>query len=137
MRFATPRFVPVEELLREVEHESPLTPEGWIVQKRSAASYFQETDADRLADELVEHPMKMRNYDSQIRMLRAQLDSLQRRLANYHYFNKAGALFVTVEQTQLAILAVQEELRNLRHERMLVRRLHHIERARGDSIRSE
>jgi hypothetical protein len=91
-----------------------VSPEGWIVRGHGG---LDAATADRLFI-LREYHRKLRDYDARIWLLRAELASLHRRLENYHYFNKAGALYITVENTQLAILAAEEQLRSLRLDRM-------------------
>jgi hypothetical protein len=128
-RFSTPLFVPAEEVLRQAARKQPVTSDGWIVQNRpvSSCDRFVGT-AEQRAYELWEKPLQLRRYDAQIRLLQAELGSLQRKLQTYHYFNKAGALPVTVENTQLAILAAEERLKLARDERMLFLRWQNLER---------
>jgi hypothetical protein len=85
-------------------------------------------DAASRSYELLEYPLKLRQFDAQIRLAQAEVFSWQRRLENYKYFNKAGALFIAVENTRLTYREAQERLRNLRYERMLFVRLHGLEK---------
>lgn len=134
-KYDTPMFIPADELLREANAVQPVTKEGWIVQNRpvsDCANYVG--DAETRSRELFKLPLQLRRYDSQIRLLEVEAASLRRRMGNYDYFNKAGALFVTVENTRLAYVAVQEQLRNLRYERMLFIRMQNLERQLSQGV---
>jgi hypothetical protein len=127
-RYSTPIVVPAEEVLQAAEQLQPLTDEGWIVQRRPVADCTNLVgDAESRAYQYFEFPLQLRRYESQIRMAEAELQSWQRRLENYKYFNKAGGLFVTVENTELAVKAAERRLKDLRYERQLFFRLHNIE----------
>jgi hypothetical protein len=134
-KYSTPMVIPADELLREANTVQPLTKEGWIVQNRpvsDCANYVG--DAETRFREHFKLPLQLQRYNSQIRLLEAEAASLQRRMANYKYFNKAGALFITVENTRLAYIATQEQLRNLRYERTLFVRLQNLERELGQGV---
>ena len=120
--------MPAEEVLREAEQLQPATPEGWIVRNRPVSECVNcVEDLAALRYKMFEFPLKRRQYDSKIRLLQAELASWQRKMTTYKYFNKTRALAVTVENTQLTILGTQEQLRNLRYERMLFLRQHSLE----------
>jgi hypothetical protein len=120
--------VPAEELLKRAEQEQQVTPEGWIVRNRPVPECVNclEDQATR-AYKLFEYPLKIRDYDTRIRLAEAEVASLQRQLQELKYFNKTGPLFVTVENARLALLESLERLRNLRYERMLFVRLKNLE----------
>lgn len=128
-KYTVPLFVPADELLRQAKQTQPETPEGWIIRHRPVLDCNNYVgDAAAREEQFFHYPLKLRQYNTQIRMLQAELASWNRRLANYNYFNKGGALPVTVENTWLYLLATQERLRNVRYERMLFFRLQEIER---------
>lgn len=134
-KYSTPLFIPADELLREANELQPPTPDGWIVQNRPVTDCVNDLgDAGQRFREQFDLPLQLRRYNSQIRLLEAEAASLQRRMANYRYFNKAGALFVTVENTRLAYVAVQEQLRNLRYERTLFIRRENVERQLSQGV---
>ncbi len=134
-RFSTPMFVPADVLLQEAEQVQLVTPEGWIVRNHPVNDCINCLgDAATRSYELFEYPLKLRQFNSQIRQVEAEVASWQRRMATYMYFNKAGALFVTVENTHLALFEAHERLRNLRYERMLFVRLHNLERQLGQGV---
>jgi hypothetical protein len=128
-RYSVPMVIPAEEMLRQAEQLTPVSPEGWILHHRPVADCENCVgSAEDRAYELFEYPLKIRDYNTRVRLLEAQVASWERRLKNYEYFNKAGALFLAVENAQLAHQAASERLRNLRYERMLFLRLHNLER---------
>jgi hypothetical protein len=115
--YEAPEFVPADVLLRQADQIQPLTAEGWIVTTRPVVD-CAAAPAFRGYDEL----MRFREYQTQLRLVRAEIAILDERLAVYHYFNKAGALMVDFQNTLLARIAAGERLRNLRYEHMLYTR---------------
>lgn len=118
-RFSSPMYVPAQEVLRQADMLNPRTPEGWIITNRPVASCAHCVGGQSGTIAYLEHALRLRQYDSQIRMLQAEIGSWQRKLRNYQYFNKGGALPVTVENTRLTIMGAQEQLQLLRLERQL------------------
>lgn len=127
-QFLEPVYVPADLLLQQADMIQPRTPEGWIVTNRpvSECCSFSADPAARAYSNF-EYPLRLRQYDSQIRLARAEVLSWKRRLSVYYYFNKTGALMVTTENAKLFLLEAQERLRNLRYERMLFIRQHNLE----------
>ena len=114
MNSLEPVFVPADVLLKQADEIQPVTPEGWIVTTRPASVYAAVTayrDYDYLS--------RLRNYETQIRLTRVEIHMLEQRLVVYRYFNKTGVLLIDFQNTQLAKLAAEERLRNIRFERML------------------
>jgi hypothetical protein len=118
--------VPADVVLQQADLLQPVTEEGWIVTNQPACDGLLDEASRRYWD--LDYPLQLRQYDTQIRLLQAELYNLWRRHAVYRYFNKTGVLMVTVQDNQLAILALHERLRNLRYERMLFIRHNHLER---------
>jgi hypothetical protein len=121
-------FVPADVLLQQADARHPPTAEGWIVRDDPTNLWIGEFDPARRANDDFGYLVRLRQYDSQIRITRAEIDSWRRRLSVYRYFNKTGALFITTENTFLSLINLEEQLRNLRYERMLFMRQHHQER---------
>ena len=118
-RFSTPLYVPAHDVLSRADLLNPRTPEGWIITNRPVASCANCVGGPTGTVAYLEHSLRLRQYDSQIRLLQAEIASWQRKQRTYQYFNKAGALPVTVENTRLNILGAQEQLQLLRLERQL------------------
>lgn len=134
-RYSTPIVVSADELLREADQVAPVTPEGWIVRNRPVGDCANCVgDIEAMRYKMFEYPLKLRQYNSKIRLLNAELASWQRKMTTYKYFNKAQGIPVTVENTRLTILATQEQLRNLRYERMLFIRQHQLEQQLSQGV---
>lgn len=127
-KYFEPVYVPADVLLDQAEVVQPRTKEGWIVRNRPVFADCLTADPAARAYASFEYPLRLRNYESQIRLAQAEVDSWRRRLAVYSYFNKAGGLMVTVEDARLALLEATERLRNLRYEQTLFIRHHNQER---------
>jgi hypothetical protein len=127
--FPAPVFVPADVLLCQADQIQPLTEEGWIITTRAPRAFAHAGDPATRLEENFEIPMRLREYDTQIRLAQAELENIRERLIVYHYFNKAGALMIDVQNARLALLSTEERLRNLRYERMLFQRHRSIERA--------
>lgn len=121
-------FVPIDELLAKADAMNPVTWEGVITRNRPVAACGQIPDAATRAEELVHHPTRLRNYESEIRLIKAEIRMLEHRVIEYRYFNKANALYTTAQETDLLLLAARERLRNLRYERMLYIRHRNLEK---------
>ena len=80
----------------------------------------------------VEFPRTVRQLDAQIKLTRAEIDSLKRHLREYRPFSKFDTgkpLFHTIERVKLYLLDAELRLKNLRAERSA------LYRYRGDHCR--
>ena len=117
-------YVPAHILLQQADALYPPRPDGWIVSESPVNAWQMAMDPAKQTYERFEYPLRLRQYDSQIRVAQALVNSWRRRLREYRYFNKANALFIANENAILAYIQAEENLRNLRYERMLFEREH-------------
>lgn len=82
--------------------------------------------------ERVEYPLQLERLESEITLAKARIAALEGQLAEYEQFNKftgSNPLFLTRQQTRLALLEARLELKNLETERRL------LQQARCDQVR--
>lgn len=119
-KFSAPIFVPVEELLQGLPDARTT---AWIVRDKPVADcVVHYGDAATRHYEDFVRPLQTREYYSQVRLLTAEIEALERHLAHYRSFNHTDGLMVTIDSTELALMATRERLRNLRYERALALR---------------
>lgn len=119
--YPAPQFVPPELLLQQADSVQPLNELGWIVTTRPVDSCDRITpDAATREFRDITYPLQLRQLDTQIRLAQVELANWRERVDVYRYFNKTGVLMVDYQNSQLTVLALQERVRNLRYERMLV-----------------
>jgi hypothetical protein len=121
-RYST--FVPADVLLEQADARRPPTVDGWIVSELMIDTSLASSDFGQQAVDNSEFQLRLQQYNSQIRIQRAVIDSMRRRLFVYRYFSQGGALFITNETTWLAQLNALETLKNLQAEKNVLIRQH-------------
>ena len=79
-----------------------------------------------------DHPRALHRLEREIELAQAHVESYQRRVKEYEQFEKlqySSALFLTLEQTRLALRQAELKLEELQEERFLLLR-HHSTRRR-------
>ena len=70
--------------------------------------------------ERVDYPLRLQEVDAQIKLTRAEVESFQRRIAEYERFDGSGAVFLELENVRLMLGAGRLRLQNLERERLLL-----------------
>jgi len=101
-----------------------------MVQAAAPAGESPEIEAARLRIKLYqgqEYPLQRRLLNSQIKVAKARIDSLERQQAEYQQFTKfkySAPLFGQLEHVKVGLVEAEESLKNLIEEKSLLERFH-------------
>ena len=106
-----------------VQAASPFEPPAQLAEKRAEAEQDLEIARLRLRlFERVDYPLRLRELERGIDLLEAEVASLKRQVKELEKFERygTGALTLSLERTRLQLLDSELQLRDARHERVLL-----------------